>query len=349
MTEYTKHHISQLAQQADYIARLGQADWQFEQQTWPLVAWRSVNTEIGLRQWAESQTPVEMSIVMIPPGDDIRQLPLKALGYVESAFSVVRSLRERHGLDISSLRILCPIHLNVAADGGNVETKRTNAATIYRIITEYAREFHPELHISIHLDTGNPIDETVLSQIEPTIRRLQKHDTVVGELSLAARRHSEIIGDSPEEIERRTILYLIGHGPAWGYSTPEPLFSHNGVYRPEGRIVFAPRSELRFLTLALEAGLIAVKDATKIVTLISGKQATAPYYSYFPDEPTIGDLLDGEHLEVLRARMRTKQGDPRGSDVISNLNMLLNAELQARKLRRDRTISLSNILKAIVD
>ena len=318
-----------------------------------LVAAHDENTIPLVKEWAETKEPVEVSIVVVPPNSEVHDLPARTLGYVSSALMLSTYIRERNGVNVDSLRIVSPSHINVYSNGGDLKQQLTNAQQFSRLIRSYKEGYYPNLDsVSITLDTGHPVSPAVEAELIPKVTRIQSTHPEVARLLYTVSRHYSLNGKVPRGMDesQRPIAYLLAHPEAWGYSEEETLFAQNG-YR---RINFVPASELRYLHLMTEVQGVWKKATDKqIATVVSAKQTRAPYYSMQAvaeglNEPTIGDLSAPGGLQEHSNRLKKLSGRIEIAEVLANLNQIKSDVEQANFRRKVQKMGVAPSLAQIV-
>lgn len=325
-----------------------------------------------MSDWRESQTGVEVSIVLVAPNTKAEDLPARALAYAGSALYMISQLREVRGgvpgLNIDTLRVMSPCHANVYANGGDLNAQIINAEIIRRMVEAYKNNFYPNLaDMAVTLDVGQKVTRDVEEELVPLAKRLaQELPDVAEELIGVSSRYKRENGHDEESHQYRPFVYLMTHPPAWGYSVEEHLFGRNG----ENRLNFMPASELRYLALMQEVKGVCWTPAEdkKIVTTIAAKQQRAPYYPLWKEglpmvdkhgetvllqEPTLGDIAEGASLVVERDKLARYTGHPQVAEALTNLNQLKSDEEQANKRRTNagvsgKTIPLGNLIRDVL-
>lgn len=251
-----------------------------------------IDTPNQLRTWQQTQMPVELSIVAVMPNKDIVRLPVGALSYAATALDAISNLKAK-SINVGTLRIISPCHINEYCAGGNLQKQLQNAAIYQKLVLGYKDAYYPELAgVAVTLDTGKEIDNKVVASIQEKINQLQQQQPdvlamLVSKLSGRAERHKKGNVDRPIDEKFLTIAYLLAHPEAWGYSDDDILFAKNG----EQRINFMPASELSYLSDITKVNRIWSEANNHIVTAISKKQITPPYHGR-KGEASLGTLLE---------------------------------------------------------
>ena len=340
-------------------ARLSAHIGGYDAQTLPLMT-----------EWSQTDKPVEMSIVLVPPSGDILRLPIRALAYASSALNLIATLRDKHQVkvNINTLRVLAPAHASAYAGGGDLETQLNNAESVRRLVTGYRDAYLPNLgKLTVTVDTGKPITSETEAYLGPRIDDvMSRHPDIASDLlKTASRYHSNGLGENPDELLRRSITYLLTHPPAWGYSQEEFLFERNG----NRRINYLPGSELQYLWMItrIKAQTWTPSTDKQIATVVSARQIRAPYLPIIGEgawgtEPTLQDLItkrevsEGLYLfptiQQLADPLRKYTGRPELAEIIANLNQI-KSDLESGKNRRrllglGPTPSLAEVIKASI-
>ncbi|MBI2018413.1 hypothetical protein HYS96_01775 [Candidatus Daviesbacteria bacterium] len=305
----------------------------------PLIASHDIRTPDFLHGWREGQQSVEMSIVIVMPNTRPTDLPARVVGYVSTALSLSRRLREVNQVNLAALRIMSPCHSNVYANGGDIDNQMANAQQIRGFIEAYKDAYYPELSgVRVTLDAGNPITCETEEHLLPIVQHIQiTHPTIASSLAEVAERYNRNgTTDHLLDVPQRPLIYLLTHPPAWGYSQEELLFARNG----ERRINFMPASELRYLLLMKEVEGIGWEPARdkEIGTVISAKHLHAPYQRIpiaerFGGEPTIEDLRTPSALQVYVSNLRPYTGRTEIAEIVANLNQI-KFDTETANLRR---------------
>lgn len=330
-----------------YYDQLGNLGWRFltdnrhEKINSVFVAANDTITPVLLNAWRVNNSPVEISIVIVPPNGSLTDLPARALSYAASALNFASSLRES-SVAVDRLRIMSPSHANIYANGGNLDSQLANARKMQKLIQSYKENYLPRLDdVKVTLDIGNPITLDVEVDLEPSITYIQQnHPDIAKKLHIVSLRY-EKNGNQQYLLDdrQRPLVYLLTHPPAWGYSEEVVLFDRNG----ERRINYMPASELRYLEYMkrIEGKAWIPSQDKQIATVISAKQTRAPYHAILktdPDrwgkEPTIGDLAEEDSaLRVYLNRLRHYSGRIDVAEVVTNLNQLQGDAEQAPQKR----------------
>lgn len=329
-----------------YYNQLGNLGWRFSTDNKDgkinsvFVAANDAITPELLNAWRVGGNPVEISIVIVPPNGDLTDLPARALSYAASALNFASSLT-KSSVAVDKLRVMSPCHANIYANGGNLDSQVDNAKRMQRLIQSYKENYLPQLdNVSITLDTGNPITQNVEQYLLPRVRCVQnEYPDISEDLSRVSRRYN-VNGNADHfmDEDQRSLVYLLTHPPAWGYSEEVVLFDRNG----DRRINYMPASELRYLEYMkrIEGKAWIPSQDKQIATVISGKQTYAPYHailktaSPWGNEPTIGDLAQkASALQLSLARLRYYSGRIDVAEVIKNLNQLKGDTEQAAQER----------------
>lgn len=293
-----------------------------------------------LDSWRVSGSPVEISIVIVPPNGSLTDLPTRALSYAASALNFASSLR-KSSVAVDKLRVMSPCHANIYANGGDLDRQITNAKKMQKLIQSYKENYLPELdNLSVTLDVGNPITQNVEQYLLPRVNYIQnEHPDIAEDLSRISQNYN-INGKTDHLMDenQRPLAYLLTHPPAWGYSEEEILFNRNG----DRRINYMPASELRYLAYMkrIEGKAWIPSQDKQIATVVSAKQTRAPYHEIlkpgqlWDNEPTIGDLAkETSELQLSLNRLRHYSGRIEVAEVITNLNQLKGDSEQAVQKR----------------
>lgn len=319
-----------------------------------LVAAHDENTIPLVKHWAETKESVEVSIVVVPPNTVVHDLPARTLGYVSSALMLSTYMRERSGVNVDSLRIVSPSHINVYSNGGNLEQQLSNAQQFSRLVRSYKDGYYPNLDsLSVTLDTGYPITPAVEAELLPKVKRVQNTHPEAAGLLYAISQNYSLNGKAPRGMDeaQRPIAYLLAHPEAWGYSGEETLFAQNG----HRRINFVPASELRYLYLMTEVqGVWNRAPDKQIATIVSAKQTRAPYYDVQAvadgiKEPTIRDLAAPGALQVHSNQLRRYSGRVEMAEVLANLNQIQSDVQQANFRRKAQKLGVAPSLSQLVN
>ncbi len=312
-----------------------------------LIATHDVATPELLTRWRDTQQPVEVSIVIVAPDTTVDDLPIRSLAYAATALHLSDNLR-RQGINLDTLRILSPCHANAYANNKNLDPQLANAVGIQRLVQAYKQSYLPTSlePVQVTLDTGNPITPEIEAHFKQPIDYIEQyHPGIVTELDKAA----SIYGDGllADTRKRRSILYLLAHPSAWGYSVEDPLFPPNG----QTRINYMPASELRYLAHMIEiangGAWVPARDK-EIATVIAGQFSKAPYFLLaHPNwaEPTLGTLTkrdkqDNTHLTIqqLIADLKPHGGHQDAAEILTALGAIQYDMQQANfRAKRERT------------
>ena len=115
----------------EYVCELDQLGWHLSEPLHgsPLAehaAYYDAETPNQLRQWQQTQVPVELSIVTVMPNKDVLRLPVGALGYAATALDTVSHLKAKY-INVDQLRIMSPCHINEYCSGGDLQKQLQNA------------------------------------------------------------------------------------------------------------------------------------------------------------------------------------------------------------------------------
>lgn len=266
-----------------------------------LVAYHDEVTPSLIKTWRETGEPVDISIVVVVPNGSILKMPARTLGYVASALRLTRTAISEWGLNVPSLRILSPCHVNEFCDGGSLVHKLSSAEKFQQLTSTYKQNFYPDLSgVEIVLDTGKPIEgEQTLQLLRHKAEQIKEEQPrLSAELADIASKHAgRSTYNRPLDSALLPLVYLLAHPEAWGYGCDHLLFEENG----HRRINLMPGSELRYLEYMMRiTNIWTWAHSHQVATMLAEGYQTAPYYKGRGREPILEELRYYELSGVLK-------------------------------------------------
>lgn len=223
-----------------------------------------------LSQWKAEKKPISINVVVVSPNNG--QLPLRTISYLAGAINTISQLQQ-NGFDVKRLTIINPCHINAFCDfaSTNLEYQLVYGQQIQSYASQLAEINN--VKIDVVLNQGNEIDAQHKDEAIVLSERLRTSPEVFDLLNERMTAHGGVSHDS-------WLYYLASHPSAWGYT-------NNGFFQPApeefGIINYMPLSEQAFLWAMAMAGIKLSPEQTRVVTVLSDKFISAPYYFKGPE------------------------------------------------------------------
>lgn len=276
----------------------------------PDNAWRFPDTELILEKWRREQKSVGINMVVVSPNEG--ELPLKVLSYLLGGLQTAKALRNV-GIHISTVRIINPCYLNHVCNDGDLDYQLAYGKNFIEQLKSWIGKHLPGMSdLEVVLDQGAVVQKDKHSgEIDMTLNLIKKKKLYE---ILLPRMTTHGSGT-----EQDLALYVLGHPQAWQY-TQGGMFISRGS--EQGTINCMPQSEMLFLLAMSEMGVDIDPQASGIVTLISQRAVSAPYYQIIVNEPLLDWGVTANDMQNMSGCLRRNSGNHKTAEVLRSLGYL---------------------------